>query len=140
MNPIVIGEMPITSKWHVSQWVEQGGISSLGKPLENISEFRKGGFVYVQADRIALFWGSGGMQPVRCRNIYGATDQPGIDHFVVLLWGMLSFHRRVANPGESELPSKAGVVKCHRLSTIPSEKKIGCEFHKQYAVPFPFDL
>jgi hypothetical protein len=134
-----IREGSIAPKRHVSQWVEQGGVCSFGKLLENLSEFRSGCFAHVQADGIALFWGSGGMQPVRCRNVNGTTDESGIDYFVLLLRWMLPFHGRVANLRESQLSPKACVVKCHRLSTICIEEKIGCEFHNKCDVSFPFE-
>ncbi len=103
MNTIFIGEMSVASKWHISQRVEQGGVCSFGKLIENISEFRRGCFAHIQADGIALFWGSRGMQPVRCRNVYGATDESGFDHFVLLLRWMLPLHGRVANLRDGKL-------------------------------------
>ncbi len=47
MNTIFISEMSVASKWHISQRVEQGGVCSFGKLLENISEFRSGCFAHV---------------------------------------------------------------------------------------------
>lgn len=55
MNTIFIGEMSIASKWHISQRVEQGGVCSFGKLIENISEFRRGCFAYVQTDVLPCF-------------------------------------------------------------------------------------
>jgi hypothetical protein len=60
MNTILISEMSVASKWHLSQRVEQAGVCSLGKLREKSSEFRSGGLAQVQADGIAWFWGSGG--------------------------------------------------------------------------------
>src|SRR5438552_1427296 len=102
-----IRERSIAPKRHVSQRVEQGGVCSFGKLVKNITEFRIGCFANVQADGIALFWCSRVMQPVRCRNVYGTTDESGIDHFVLLLWWMLPLHGRVANLRDSKLSSKA---------------------------------
>lgn len=140
VNTIFIGEMSIAAKWHIPQRVEQGGVCSFGKLLENSSEFRKGCFADVQRDGIALPWDSGLMQPVCCRNVYRAADEPGIDHFVLLLRWMLPFHGSVANLRDGKLSSKARVVKCHRLSAISIEEKKGCEFHNTCDISFPCDI
>src|SRR5438874_9906906 len=140
MHPIFIGEMSIAAKWHLSQRVEQGRVCSFGKLLKNSSELHSGCFAEVQTDGIAWLWSSGGMQPVRCRKVYGTTDESGIDHFVLLLRWMLPFHGRVAHLRDRQLSPKACMVKCHRLRTIPIEEKKGCEFHNQFDVSFPFTL
>lgn len=111
----------------------------LGKLLDDLSEFRKGRFAQVQSDGIAWIWSSALMQPVCCRKVYGTADEPGINHFVVLLRWILSFHGRVADLQDRQLSAKTGMVKCHRLCTIPIEEEKGCQFHSTCDVSFSFD-
>src|SRR5260370_42313729 len=91
-----IRERSIATKRHVSQSVEQGWICSFGKLIEHLFEFCRGSLADVQTDGIALFWCSGWMKPIRCRNVYVTTCEPRIDHFVLLLWWILPFHWRVS--------------------------------------------
>ena len=103
VHTISVGQMPVGSKRHVSQIVQECFVGSYGKLDEDFSELAIRSTAEVDADHVSLFGSSCGVQPVRCREFNGVTLQMGVDDFLVMLGRDLFTHGRVGSLGDRQI-------------------------------------
>lgn len=103
VHTISVGQMPVGSKRHVSQIVQECFVGSYGKLVEDFSELAIRSTAEVDADHVSLFGSSCGVQPVRCREFNGVILQMGVDDFLVMLGRDLFTHGRVGSLGDRQI-------------------------------------
>jgi len=118
VHTISVGQMPVGSKRHVSQIVQECFVGSYGKLVEDFSELAICSTAEVDADHVSLFGSSCGVQPVRCHEFNGVILQMGVDDFLVMLGRDLFTHGRVGSLGDRQIATEAGLVKFHGLRTV----------------------
>ena len=97
MDAKSVGEMPINAKRHVAQVVEECFVRSLGKFVEDGSQFDVLPAVDIHANCIALLRNSRGVNPIGGRKFDGPALQVGKDNLMVMLWRHPVFHGSITD-------------------------------------------
>ena len=118
MDAEFIGKMPIASKRHIPQIVQQLSVCSRCEPVEDCSQLFVLPAVNIHRDSIALFGSSLRMEPICSRKLHDAAFQLGISHFVMLLWRHVVLHGRVTHLRNSQIAAQTRLVKRHGFGTI----------------------